>query len=212
MQKANLVSQEIKNRWWAIKIRIIEENNLREIDQWKFILPERYQPWDKYEWLILAWKIFFQEVFWADYGWKDNYNYKYWDSLTENNIMKYPELSDFFIETWESYKDVLIRVYSQIIKASQSVSKYQYNTKIAVFTHGQPSQIIKDLVEVSDLIKNEKFVFKAWELPRICWERYKRRNDKRRDLGKVDLIPIDGLFDHDLMSTLQMEIDFLKKL
>ena len=211
-ETAELVYKEIKNRNKKVNIRIIEEDSFREIDQWNFILPEWYKSWDKYEWLILAWKIFFQEVFGADYGWKDNYNYKYWDSFIKNNIIKYPELNNFFLEPWESYKDVLIRIYTQIIKASQSRVNHHDDIKISVFTHWQPSQIIKDLVEVSSLIKNENFSFKVWELPRICRNRYKQRGEKKRNLGKVDFIPIDWLFDSQLINRLQLEVDFLENL
>jgi ribosomal protein L28 len=211
-QTANLVKESLLSLSPELDIRIIKQLNLREIDQGEFILPHWYEAWMECEWLRIAAKIFFWEVFWWDHWWKDNYYYKYWDPLLlKDGSYKYDILQKYFNKSWESYADVLIRVYTQVLKTIKNNKALdKLLVKSVIFTHWQPSQIFKDLFEVAQLVVNENMDYKVWQLPRICWDRYKKRGDKKRDLGKVDVISLKYINNPKVLGLLSDEINFLK--
>jgi broad specificity phosphatase PhoE len=212
-ETAVLVKKSILEKDPSIKIITENSKNLREIDQGDFVLPENYKPGDSFEGLKLANKIFAKERFNDENPDKDNLLYKFGDPvLKEDGSYKYPELKEYFTEPGESYRDVLVRLYSEAVKLSENMEKFTNRALPIVFTHGQPHQIFNDLAFVSEKIKNQGFSFKTGELARICWEVY---NERRKDVvpfGKVDIVDIDNILDKNLIGILKDEVEYLKNL
>lgn len=211
-ETARLVRAELRKINPNIKTIINNEEKIREIDQWSFILPDNYRAGDVFEWLQLAGTIFFNEVFWSDNMLENNYTYKYWDYIENNKWIKYPELKKYFIKFWESYRDVLVRVYSQVLDGAKKLSRLPNNFWIALVTHWQPYQILKDLVDVANEIKKWNINLKLWELPYFCREAYKKRKEKKRNLWQTDILPLEDLKNPKLLELLEKEIKFLQEL
>ena len=211
-ETAEIISSNLKEINPELKVRIASEASLREIDQGKIIIPTEYNAGDKFEGLQLAGRIFFKEVFAGDKeGGVDNYSYRYSDPLLlENGNYKYPELLKYFSEPGESYKDILVRVYEQIVHFSNEVDRFNDKTKFIVCSHKQIAQIFEDLLEASDLIEKEKIPFKQGDLPRVCWELFKKRTKKGLGVGEFEFISIGKLFNRKMIELLEKEIEFLK--
>lgn len=211
-QTAQMITDILLKKDPALKCSCVQENDLRAIDQGEFVLPTDYVRGQKYEGLLLADQAFFNETHASDnrVG-VDNYNYKFGDPvLLENGRYKYPELVGFFTQYGETYKEVLLRLYSLIIKTSEKVYKLGKNIELVIVTHGQPAQIFKDLKKVAELIKNDAVKYKEGELAKLCWEFYKKRDAAEKVTGSVDVISVEELTDPDLVGLLKREILFLK--
>lgn len=211
-QSAKIVINALLKKDSTLKCSLVQENDLREIDQGKFILPADYIKGERYEGLSIADKIFTKETHASDYGEKnDNYDYRYGDPvLIEDRQYKYPDLNQFFIEYGESYRDVLLRIYSLVIKTSEKINKLGENTELVVVTHGQTTQIFRDLKEVASLIKNKLVEYKEGELPKLCWGLYKKRDSSKKVTGSLDIISVEDLADPYLVEILKNETSFLK--
>lgn len=211
-ETSDMISSNLKNINPELKVKIVKNNSLREIDQGEIIIPENYETGDNFKGLLLSGGIFFKEVFGADKeGGVDNYSYRYSDPLLQDDgSYKYPELKKYFSEPGESYKEILIRIYEQIIDFSKNINRFNDKIKFVICSHGQTAQIFEDLVEASDLIQKEGATLKQGSLPRICWELFKKRSKQRLDLGEFDSISIDSMFNEEMIDLLKKETEFLK--
>ncbi|MCX6716486.1 MAG: hypothetical protein NTV72_01015 [Candidatus Taylorbacteria bacterium] len=197
----------------SLKVRFSVNDDLRVIDQGSFIIPEDYKEGDKYEGLILAGKAFSKETHGSDStGGVDNYNYRFGDPvLLADGTFKYPELSNFFERYGETYKELLIRIYRLVIKTYEKLDKMNGGTKLVVITHGQPSQIFKDLKKAAQMIKNKEIKYTEGELAKLCWEIYKKRDNSEKVTGRLDTLSLDELSDPDMIDLLKKEINYLEK-
>jgi broad specificity phosphatase PhoE len=212
METAELVEKSLERK--SVKLRIVVDidTNLREIDQGKFILPEDYKPGDTFEGLKIAGKIFGAESFNPEDPTKDNLDYRFGDPfLQADGSYKYPELQKYFSEPGESYKDVLLRFYSQIIKLSENLERFTDKVEPVIFTHGQPHQIFTDLAEVAEKICNEGFTFEEGSLPRFCWNIYKARRKGVVPFGQIIFVSAEHVCRPEMIELLKREIAYLKE-
>jgi broad specificity phosphatase PhoE len=197
----------------AVKIPILVETdaNLREIDQGEFLLPEDYEPGNQYEGLKKAGRIFSEETFSSIDPSLDNLNYHFGDPLLqEDGTYKYPELKQYFIKSGESYTDVLLRFYSQVVKLCENMERFRGKVDPVIFTHGQPHQIYSNLSEVAELIEKDGLNFEAGELPRICWNLYKQRKQGVVPFGEIAFVSIEHICNPKVIELLKREIGYLQ--
>lgn len=212
METAELVKKNLADK--EIQLPIISEidTNLREIDQGKFILPEDYKAGDHFPGLKIAGKIFGSETFNPNDPSEDNLDYHFGDSLPQaDGTDKYPELRQYFSESGESYKDVLLRFYSEVIKLSENLERFKDKVEPVIFTHGQPHQIFTDLSEVAEKIDTEGLTFKPGGLPRICWNIYQSRRRDVVPFGQIAFVSVERLCKPEIIEVLKKEIAYLEK-
>ncbi len=211
-QTANMVIESLKKIDQKLKCLSIEEDDLRAIDQGKFILPEPYVKGQEFKGLAIADRIFFNEVHASEIsGQPNNYDYKYADPvLLDTGNYRYPELNKYFSQSGECYRDVLIRLYSLVVRTSEKVYKLKRNIELVLVTHGQPAQIFCDLKDVAKLIKTHAVDYKEGNLAQLCWECYKKRDPAEKVTGAVSMISVDELIDPQLIELLKKEIRFLR--
>lgn len=212
-QTASIVIDVLHKKDSALRCVSVEENDLRAIDQGKFILPPGYVSGQEFKGLSLADQIFFEETHASEVnGRDDNYDYRYGDPvLLKNNQFQYPELAKFFTQSGESYRDVLVRLYNLVITLSQKAHKLEKNTELVLITHGQPGQIFKDLKKVAELIKNKEIEYEQGKLAKMCWEIYKKRDVSKKATGIAEVISVEELADPYLIGLLKQELSFLKR-
>lgn len=213
METASLVKDLIRVKSESIKVVSVVDDSLREIDQGKFILPQGYRPGDIFIGLQLAGRIFSEEVFNRQNLGRDNLLYRYGDPvLLPDGEYKYPELIPYFSSPGESYRDVLLRFYGQIVLLSEQIQRYNDQIRLVVFTHGQPHQIFNDLSLVADQVYDEGIMFEPGKLPRLCWDVYQARRKGVVSFGKVDFVSASRIFEPKIVSLLRREIEYLRKL
>lgn len=210
---ASLVSASLREKLPNIHILKRVSENLREIDQGDFVLPENYIPGDEFQGLKIAGRIFSNETFNPIDPKLDNLTYKFGDPfLQEDGSYKYPELLEYFSDSGESYRDVLMRFYGEVIELAETLPRYGKDVGPVVFTHGQPHQIFNDLSVVADRIKKEGFTFEPGELPRICWDIYQNRRKDVVPFGKIDFVSAEHICDPEMIKLLSREVSILKEL
>ncbi len=211
-ETAELIRDPLTLKQPDLKVKIACSEDMRENDQGKPVLPSNYKPGDNFEGFKIAGKIFIEEVFGADLGGKDNLLYRYGDPvLQQDGTYKYPELRKFFETPGESYRDVLVRVYSGLISFTERLNTLSSKTKIVVITHSQIIQIFKDLVEVANLINDGKLIVNSGELPRKCWETYKKRG-KKLSSGSTEMLSIESIYNPHMIDLLKRELVILQNL
>ncbi len=211
METAEMVRNKLAEK--PVRLKIISEvdDNLREIDQGKFILPEDYKPGDTFVGLKMAGKVFSAETFNVEDPTKDNLDYHFGDPLLQpDGTYKYPELAQYFSEYGESYKDVLLRFYTQIVKLSENIERFKDKVEPVIFTHGQPHQIFTNLAEVAEKVCNEGFDFETGTLPRVCWDLYQARRKGVVPFGQIIFISIENLCRPEMVQKIKEEIAYLK--
>ncbi len=214
-ETAEMVRDSLRNRPSKLHVLIEEDADLREMDQGTFALPAGYKAGDSFDGLTLAWKALSAETFNADDPSKDNLDYHFGDPLRQaDGTFKYPELDAYFSGYGESYRDILLRLYSCVIKLSENKERYGDRMLPVIFTHGQPYQVFRDLAEVADMIKNQGFKLAPGELPRVCQSVYKARVAREGTIppGKVDPVSIEYADDPDVISILKQEMVLLEQL
>lgn len=210
-ETSDMVRKILENK--PIKLNIITEidPNLREIDQGEFVLPDTYKARDHFEGLKKASKIFSIETFDSKDHAKDNLNYHFGDPLLQKDgTYKYPELKEYFNKEGESYKEVLLRFYNQVIKFSENMERFKDKVEPVIFTHGQPHQIFTNLAQVAEKVYKEDFYFEVGELPRICWNLYKEKRQGVIPFGQIAFVSIKHVCNHKMIDILKREIEYLK--
>ena len=190
-----------------IKVIIDVDTNVDAMNQGKFILPEDYVPGDYFEGLKDAESIFNKEK-------SINPGYKFGDPvLLEDGSYKYPELLQSFKESGESYKDVLIRLYSQIIKLSDNLTRFgESKVGIAPVIHAQGYQIYYDLPRAAEMIKNG-YEVKPGGLAELCWELYKTRTgENKMSTGESTSLSVKDITHKDVLEVVTKEIEYLKSI
>lgn len=213
-ETAEMVRDSLKNKLVKLHVFVEEDADLREMDQGTFTLPENYVAGDGFDGLKLAWKALSAETFDADNPSKDNLDYHFGDPLRQaDGTYKYPELDAYFSKYGESYRDILLRLYSCVIKLSENKERYGDRMLPVIFTHGQPYQVFRDLAEVADMIKNQGLKLIPGELPRICQGIYKARVAREGTIppGKVDIVSIEYANDSEIISLLKQEMALLEQ-
>ena len=215
IETAEMVRDSLREKPIKLHVFVEEDADLREMDQGTFALPKDYNAGDNFEGLNLAWKALSVETFNPDDPSKDNLDYHFGDPLRQTDgTFKYPELDTYFSEYGESYRDILLRLYSCVIKLSENTERYGDKMLPVVFTHGQPYQVFRDLAEVADMIKNQGFKLAPGELPRVCQSVYKARVAREGTIppGKVDTVSIEYASDPEIISILKNEMTHLEKM
>ena len=208
-QTVSLIADEVKKLNPSLKIRTSLEKDLRAIDEGVPVLPENYKAGDLFDGFSIANRIFSREVHKSDHGdFTDNIDYRHADPIVDNEE-KYPELQEKFSAPGESYREVMQRLLSLVVKFKELQERSSEKTKFVIVTHAQPSQIIKDLVEVFSKIKNKSIVYEDGALLKLCWESYNKRDPSERVTGRIDFVTTDLLFDDELFTLLKNEIDIL---
>lgn len=208
IQAGGLISDELRKMDESIKIRLVDDFGLSNINQGKFILPPDYKPGDYYAGLDLANKIFAKEAL-SSHG---DYLYKFGDPILQgDNSYKYPELTPYFESYGETYRDFLVRIYEMVLETSKKVEKFDSKTKVVVVTHAQLYQILKDISDVAKMIKNDGLEVQTGDLPKLCWEQYQRRfKDQSKPTYGLNHISIENLYDPRITELLEKEIEYLK--
>lgn len=211
-QTAHMVRQALSEKS-GLRIIYKTENDLREIDQGVFILPEEYQPGDSYAGLREAGKIFSDETFNPTNPSSDNLLYRFGDPvLRTDGTYKYPSIAEKFTSPGENYRDVLVRLYRQVVLLSEQVLKYEDRAIPVVFTHGQPHQIFTDLAEVADLVERKQLDIETGTLPRVCWDLYQQRRKGVVPYGKTNFVALDHIQNTRLIEILKNELAYLESL
>lgn len=208
-ETARLISDEIKKINPFLKIRVSVEGNLRAMDEGTPILPKDYQAGDSFEGFKIAGKVFSAEAHKSDQGqFNDNIDYKYGSSMVDNEE-KYPELSSLFSSPGESYRDVVSRIFTLVVKFKELQQRSSEKIKFVIVTHGQPSQIIKDLVSVFSKIESGAITYTEGALLKLCWQAYKERDVNEKVTGRIDFVMTDLLFKEELFTMFSKELNLL---
>jgi hypothetical protein len=211
LETAELIRGKLATK--EIKLPIITEvdTNLREIDQGKFILPEGYIAGEPFLGLKIAGKIFSAETFNSKDSSLDNLNYHFGDPLLQNDgTYKYPELEEYFDEPGESYKEVLLRFYSLVIKLSKNLERFNDKVEPVIFTHGQPHQIFTNLAEVAEMVDKNGLIFEPGSLPRICWDLYTSKRKGVTPFGEMNFVSVEQLCKPEIVELLKKEVAALE--
>lgn len=208
-QTAELVEEKLSQKEHKFRIISTTENDLREIDQGTFVLPPDYKEGDEFAGLKMAGKIFSAETFNVEDSTQDNLNYHYGDPLLQTDgTYKYPELAEHFSSYGESYKEVMLRFYKQVIKLSENMDRFGDKVMPVIFTHGQPHQIFSNLSEVAEKIEKEGVTFEAGQLPRLCWDLYREKKKEKIPFGQIAFVSIEHICNPSVIALLRREIDF----
>ena len=196
------------------KIKIVHyvEPNIRDISHGRYRLPVEYEPGDFYRGFSLADKIFYNEVF-ENSPFTENLLYRYGDPLLQNDgTYTYPELDQYFISYGESFRDALVRIYSEVHKFTSDYWQRKDSFRPVMFSHGLPLEIYKDLAEVAyEVIKNS-LKFRPGKLARVCYVAHRTRNSEEGSHGRVDLLPLDFINNPKFISILDLELEYLESL
>lgn len=210
-QTARLVQVALSRKAKAPRVVVETDSNLREIDQGTFVLPENYKPGDEYEGLKVAWRIFTSETFNADPS-KDNLDYHFGDPVQHaDGSYEHPELARHFTGYGESYREILLRFYVQVLKLAENADRFGDRTGVVVFTHGQPHWIFSNLSEVADQVVNGNLVVAEGSLPRICWDLYNSRPRRQIPFGELAFVSSEHIANPQIMTLLKREISHLEK-
>lgn len=210
IQTAGLIIDQLREIDGKLKLRVVAEENLVAMQQGKFLLPPDYKPGDVFIGIDLANKAFAEETFAPD---NSNYLYKFGDPvLQDDGSYKHPELVPYFENYGESNRDFLLRIYDLIIRTSNKIDKLNSKTKAVVITHAQLYQVFTDLSTVANMIKNEGLNLKIGELPEMCWSLYSERIKNEKPTYGINFIPIENLYDSEIIELLKREIEYLKNL
>lgn len=142
-----------------------------------------------------------------------NLDYRFGDPLLQDDgTFKYPELNDYFSEPGESYRNILLRLYGQVVKLSENMERFGDKVRPVIFTHGQPYQIFRDLAEVAEKIEAEGLTFSAGQLRRICQNLYMDRIKREGTIppGSLDLVSIEHVCSPKIIALLKREISYLE--
>jgi broad specificity phosphatase PhoE len=200
METAELVKDILLKKKSQIKIIFTIDENLREIDQEYFVLPNNYEAGDYFNGLKIAGKIFSEETFSEE----DNLTYQFGDFSTKDAKNKYLELKQYFRSYGESYKDVLLRFYNQVMKFSESIRDFdEKGVGVVIFTHGQPHQIFTDLSLVANKIKNNGYILRKGDLPRTYWNLYKARKKGVIPFGETAYVSVKNIYDSNMIKILE---------
>ncbi len=210
IETSKLVMEQLNLKPTKLRVVLDIDNNLREIDQGSFNLPDDYKPGDLFEGLKIASKIFSERTFNPNNPTLDDLNYHFGDPVLQNDgTYEYPELKKYFEKPGESYKEILLRFYSQVIKLSMNIDRFKGSIEPIIFTHGQPHQIFTNLSEVAEKINNEGFTFELGSLPRICWDLYKKKKRGVVSFGQTSFVSIENITNQKMIKILEDEIDYL---
>ncbi|MDP9249093.1 MAG: hypothetical protein M3M85_01095 [bacterium] len=211
LETAELVKKCLADKTDKLRIILKVDTNLREIDQGRFILPESYQTGDHFPGLKIAGQIFSAETFNSENPANDNLNYHFGDPLLQTDgTYKYPELLQYFSERGESYRDILLRFYGEVIKFSGSLERLKDKVDPVIFTHGQPHQIFLNLSQVAEKVEKEGFNVEVGKLPRICWDLYQTTRLGVIPFGQLTFISIENVCKPKMVDILKREITHLK--
>lgn len=212
-ETAKLVEKSLRERPFKIHIVFDVDQNLREMDQGEFILPADYKAGDEFKGLSVARKIFMQEIQNPNDPTKENLNYHFGDPVAlEDGAYKYPELKEYFTEPGESFKEMLIRYFSEVVKLSENLDRFSDKTEPVVFTHGQPRQFFIILEEIAYKMMKEGYTFKLGDLPRMCRDAYKPRIQGIAPYGQVGFVSLEGVRNPEFIQLLKEEIAILESL
>ncbi len=210
IQTADLIADQLHKLDDKIKVRVTKDEALDAIYQGEFILPADYKPGDKFLGLELAGRAFAQEALVPDKG---NYLYKFGDPvLQDDKSYKYPELVPYFKSYGESNRDLLLRIYDLVVRASEQADKLNSRTKVVAVTHSQLYQVFRDLNTVANMVKDDGFELKTGELPKLCWDLYSERFKREKPTYALNYVSIENLCDPAILGLLKKEIEFLKEL
>ncbi len=221
-QTAELVKKIIDNKPIKLTIPPFEiDEDLQAIKQGKLILPPDYKPGDNFEGLVLAQNIFNNES-WTNGGKGPGIvNYHFGDPIKLGEILqaddtykeeyKYPELKECFSEPGESFKEMLLRYLSYVIKLYENKKLLSGKVMPVVVTHGQPNEFFRVFEEVAVLIGKKSLNPEPENFPRLCWNLYTKRDDDY-DPGKTRFMSIENLCKPKIIELFKREIDYLKSI
>lgn len=207
LETAKLVEKYLSDKTVKIHILFDVDPNLREMDQGKFILPVEYKAGDDFKGLTIARKVFMREIQNPDNPSQENFNYHFGDPLPrEDGTYKYPELKKYFTESGESFKEMLIRYFSEVVKLSENLKRFSDKTEPVIFTHGQPRQFFVILEEIAKKMAGEGHRFEPGDLPRLCRDAYKPRVQGLAPYGQVGFVSVESVYNPEIINILKEEI------
>jgi broad specificity phosphatase PhoE len=189
-------------------IKIYETTNDKLVDMFHgdYILPDGYEPGDRFEPFYVAWEIFWKETF-------ENMNpdYRFGDCLEDRDgLVKYPELKGHWSSFGENYREVCIRLYSSVLEFAASSNRFGSKIMPVIMTHGGSLAIFSELENVARDIVDNNFSFETGQLMNICWGNYiSRKSRKSSPYGRILNLPLDTINEPSVISKLQEEVDFL---
>lgn len=208
VQSVELIRNYIKEKKNG-KIRTIVniDQDIREIDQGKFILPQNYSYGDNLLELSEAGRVFFDQS--AN---KKNYTYHFGDpELQDDGTYKHPEFANFFSEYGESYLEQNIRLYKAILKLYEYKDRLS-QMKLVVVTHGAPLSIYKELETIAIQILKEDFNPEIGTIMDLTWEYYKKRaKEKPSAYGRIETIDVSPILNEKIIGRLRAEIEYMEQ-
>lgn len=207
-ETARLAGREIRKRLGnGIKIRYSVNEDVRPYEEGKLKLPEDYKPGDFFEGLRVASKIWIEESL----GPSGNIHYHYGDPLIQpDRTYKYPELSNYFEASGETYAEALSRILSSVVEMSAKVNKLNGSVEVVLVAHGFTFHVLRGLITLAEEVKNGNTEIIEGELAKNIYEVYK---NNKADVKSLAYIPLDitNLSDQQLMTILKKEIEYLRK-
>lgn len=208
LETASLIKEYMKNKHPEVKIFINSDDDLVDLDHGDYNLPEDYEVGDYFSIFEDAWRFFIEETFN-----KSNPDYRFGESyIDESGEIKYPELSEYFTRTGESYRYICIRLYTSILNLYKNKERFDDGgVKPYVITHSLPYGIFRSMVGVAQKYENGNLDFETGDLMTLCWEYYNSGELGRSTYGQISEVPNVLLENDDLMGLLKSERDFLIK-
>jgi len=207
LETAELIRQQMKGVVEDVHFFISPDDNLADLDHGEYMLPDDYKIDDFYPSIEKAWQVFSDETFN-----KENYGYKFGDSMPNpDGTHRYPELAEVFTKSGESHQDISARVYRYILDVHSNKERFKAaRVRPYVLTHSLPFAEIRSLVEISNRVENEGFVFHEGDLMKLCWEYYKSGKVDSSHFGQV-VGGLSSLIDNDIfIQMIKDELDFIK--
>ncbi len=210
IQTAEMIVEQLK-QIDTIKTKIVQEPRLAGMHQGVFILPPGYKAGETFSGLRIAEKIYNREAFELD---PPNDLYRFGDPVAEpNGTYKYPELVPYFSSYGENNREVMTRLYEMIIQIYEKRAKLDRRTKVVAITHAQLYSIIKNLIVVTQKVKDGEVTVRPGELPRLCWYVFKERQQRGEQPSYgTNYVSIDDVCDEQSIQLLREELKYLQNL
>ena len=207
-ETARLLAAEIRKRLGNnVKIRYVEDENLKSTEQGKFILPEDYSPGSFFEGLKIASNIFTKESLESS---DRNLHYRFGDPVrTSDGSYRYPELAKYFIASGETYAESLVRIFTSVVKMGRKVKKLNLSVEVIIVSHGFTFHILRGLEVLGEQIKQGDIHLNPGDVALKIWEIYKNNTTDFKSLAYVPL-DVTNLGDEELLTMLGKEIEYLR--
>lgn len=200
IQTSELIREQVKRKFPKSQIYILKDPKIRELDQGKLNLPERYNPGDYFDPLQSAWNAFVEETF----GKTKNIHYKFGEKRSDGLDSK---LLEGFISPGESCAEFHSRIYSAIHQFGVRDTPSGYES--ILLTHSAIIAIMKELEFIAKDIKDGKSV-NPENLIHLTWEKAQHLDkESYKKFGFIETLNANYLNNKDVLKLLKKGEDYL---